>query len=689
MLSTVDFILELESIVDTVDIVKAANKDIYYYDIPAAFDIETSSFYEREEKRAIMYIWQFGIYNLVTYGRTWDEYAKLLKAVKRIMNIDNKLRLCVYVHNLPYEFQFMRKRFDWQEVFLLEERKPVYANNNGFEYRCSLKLSGGKSLKSIGGISEEDNGDLIKYPVKKKTGDLDYDKIRTPITEITEKELGYCENDIRVLLHYIQEKIERDGNVTKIPLTNTGYVRQYCREKCFTRRQSYYDMIQGLYMEPDEYEQCRMAFQGGFVHSNPEHTKKILYNVGSFDFKSSYPSIIAMEKFPITRPTLITEKISLTEFYMLLDCKCCLFDLEIYDVVPKLYHEFPLSASKCIIKEGYTESNGRIVSAYRIKTTVTEQDFFTYREFYDFDIERMVITNLRIFEKQYLPKPIIESCLDFYERKTLLDGVKGREADYMISKAMLNAIYGMMVQRAIRTKWIYENDEYIESSDTLENELDKYNRNKKRFLYYPWGIWVTAYARRNLFIGIRETGNDYVYSDTDSIKILNVEKHMDFIERYNNRIYEKIDKVSFDLGIDKERYSPKGLTMGLWNFEGVYDKFKTLGAKRYLCEKDGKLLLTVAGTNKISTCDYLKKSGEPFTLFDNGLEVPKEYSGRNVLSYIDFATSGEMIDYLGNKYVYHEMSSIHMETSEYNLSMSKSFLDYIRGIREEREEEML
>ena len=36
-------------------------KGKYYYNIPCAFDIETSSFYEGDEKRAIMYIWQFAI----------------------------------------------------------------------------------------------------------------------------------------------------------------------------------------------------------------------------------------------------------------------------------------------------------------------------------------------------------------------------------------------------------------------------------------------------------------------------------------------------------------------------------------------------------------------------------------------------------------------------------------------------
>ena len=41
------------------------NKNIEYFNIPAAFDIEVTSFYDGERlpenKRALMYVWQFGI----------------------------------------------------------------------------------------------------------------------------------------------------------------------------------------------------------------------------------------------------------------------------------------------------------------------------------------------------------------------------------------------------------------------------------------------------------------------------------------------------------------------------------------------------------------------------------------------------------------------------------------------------
>lgn len=687
LISQGDFLLKILS----ADLpVVTNNKKISFYNVPCAFDIEVSSFYYNGEKNASMYIWQFGILNWVTYGRTWEEYQNFLAVLSEVLGLSEDMRLVVYVHNLAYEWQFVRKILKWDKVFFLDERKPVYAITGGYEFRCSLKLSS-KSLAKVG-------EDLVKYKEHKHVGDLDYQLNRFHSTPLTDEELGYCEADIRVLLAYIQEKIETDKQIDYIPLTNTGYVRNHCRKACFKRYKDYKRLMSELTLDADEYSQLKRGFAGGFTHANARYVaegkEKPLENVGSFDFTSSYPAVMLTEQFPMSKSKLIGHIDDWNQFHYYLKNYCCLFDVTLTNVFPKVDYDHPISRSKLIKFEGITEDNGRIVSADVMSLTMTEQDWFVFDSFYNY--EHIEVRMFRIYEKRFLPKPFYRAILELYKKKTILKDVEGEEINYMISKNMLNAAYGMIVTDIVREviEYDYENSEYTKPiKPDLEEAIDKYNKATKRFLFYPWGVWVTAYARRNLFSGILACGEDYIYSDTDSIKIFNPEKHMDYINDYNNKLLNKIEKISAYLGIDYTEYAPKnkkGVSkpIGIWEYEGTYKRFKTLGAKRYLYEKqDGKYVLTVAGVNKKKACEYLvKKYGDPFKGFTHDLIVPEEYSGRLTLTYIDKPCDGVAKDYLGNTCEFHEKSFIHMEPSEYNLTMSseyRGFINLIYGIKED------
>lgn len=686
LLSQTEFLIKVNELLSS-DWLVRDNKRVEYYNVPAGFDIEVSSFYQGEKKpeskRGIMYIWQFGIFNLVTTGRTWKEFEVLISMLQKILSLNENRRLVVYVHNLPYEFQFIRKHFDWDEVFILTERKPVYATTGGIEFRCSLKLAGGKALANVA-------KDLQKYKVEKAVGNLDYEQIRTPLTPLTEKELLYCENDIRVILCYIQEKIEQDGDITKIPLTNTGYVRNYCRKECYSRWKPYRKVMESLTLEADEYSQLKRAFQGGFTHANAHYVGKVLDKVGSHDFTSSYPAVMVLEKFPMAKAEYISNGINESELMELLITRCCLFDIEIWGLMPKLFNEHPISRYKCPVCENAIVDNGRVVMAEHIITTITEQDFFVYTEFYTWD--RIEIKNLRTYQKNYLPKNFVQSVLNLYEKKTVLKDVEGEEINYMISKNMINAAYGMMVTDPIRDELMYSDNTFYTIPKNIAEGIDKYNTNIRRFLFYPWGVWVTAYARANLFSGIVEMGDDYIYSDTDSIKSMNTERHEDYFNSYNAQILQKIEAASQYHNLDKSLFAPytkkgKQKIIGVWDDEGVYDKFKTLGAKRYLTMKgvqstEPKYMITLAGSNKKKTMEYLVGTGDPFGKFTDGLSIPPENSGRLILTYIDNETTGTVVDMFGVPYEYHELSSIHMEKSEYNLSMSEEFVRYLEGLRD-------
>lgn len=704
------------------------NKGIYYYNIPCSFDIETTSFYVDEgeqldyaekmerkkkipdynpEKRAIMYVWQFGINGNVIVGRTWEEFFTMLDRIAEILKLDEKKRLMVFVHNLAYEFQFICKWVQWYKVFAIDERKPIYAVTSNFiEFRCSYLLSG-YSLASLG-------NQLLKYKVKKMTGDLDYSLMRNSKTKLTDKEIAYCVNDVRVVMAYIQEKIENERGITNLPITKTGYVRQFCKNNCLylpkthARNQKYYKLIHELTISNmNEFNLLQRAFQGGFTHANAYYSGALCDNVSSYDFTSSYPYVMVSEKFPMSRAVKV-ELQSKADFETYIenpDKYLSVFDIMFENIIAKETHENPISISKCFKHSNVVENNGRVVCADMICTSITNIDFNVIKMFYTWDSIR--ISNLHVYTKQYLPTPLVKCILDLYEKKTVLKGVEGAEIEYLKSKEMINSVYGMSVTNPLRDEYIFDGEEWgtVESNPVeLFEMLDKHNESGNRFLYYIWGIFVTAYARRNLFTGIYEFQDDYIYSDTDSIKVFNHEKHIAYFEAYNKVVETKLKQACEYHKIDFEKVQPKtkeGKTkrLGVWDFEGTYEHFKTLGAKRYMVHKehalriDGEyypISITVSGVNKFRAVPYLLNDlgkGDIMKAFDNfedGLHIPPEKTGKNLHTYIDDEQIGVLTDYQGNTAEYHEKASVHLEATSYDLSLAKMYTDYLKGIKEEK-----
>lgn len=194
-------------------------------------------------------------------------------------------------------------------------------------------------------------------------------------------------------------------------------------------------------------------------------------------------------------------------------------------------------------------------------------------------------------------------------------------------------------------------------------------------------------------MGIFEYKGDYIYSDTDSIKGMNYEKHKLFHERYNELCITKLKEMCEYHKIDFELCKPKTIKgvekpLGVWDFEGVYHRFKTLGAKRYMIEDENGISFTISGLNKICGVPYLcdnwcynlktrKENFNPFDLFNDGMYIPEDYTGKLTHTYIDIPYHMEVIDYLGNKDVVDELSYIHLSKTDFTLSMTREFLDYI------------
>ena len=673
-----------------------------YYDVSLAYDSEASSFTDDSGNRVgLVYLWGLGLFydgvKYVTTGRSIWEFVETIELIKESCRHD----IVIYVHNLQYDISFFYKCFEFDKMFLVKSRKVAYARYGHIVFRDSLLLAGGRSLNTVG-------KELIKYKEKKLVGALDYSKIRTPVTKLTERELQYQINDVSVLLSYIQEKIETDGGISGIPLTNTGYVRKALRDSCGMDYENHYGLIDKLVLPPRAYWVLKRAEAGGFVHGAEKHVGITLENVGSYDIKSSYPGVILTEYFPMSQPSMVETKYANEHLEELCSQYCVTFVAEISGVVTTQGNEYILSESKIVLlgktpeerKKEFNDMNvftfnGRIICAKWIRYAFTELDWDSFKKFYNYDSVK--VSDCWYYKRGRLPKTIVRPMLDWFAKKTTLDGVSGAEIEYMISKNMLNAIAGCMEMDPVRERfeYDYENREFLPGQKPdIISAVDEENNNNKRFLFFPWGVWILAQARHKLLDVVAHTGADHVYSDTDSEKLLNYERYEQYFKDLNKTFVQKVLDAGKFYGIDRDILIPrkpngKEAILGVFEFEGVYRRFKTLGAKRYLVEKkDGTYALTVAGVNKRTAMEYmagatldhidddnrrilkpchhdttysddelsevgqLTATRDPFEVFKLGMTVPAERAGRLSMEYIDERRTGEVTDYQGRKYKY-------------------------------------
>lgn len=586
-------------------------KRVQYKDLITAFDIETTRLQDIEQ--SIMYVWQWQFGDEYTVvGRTWEQFEAFQRKLKAVLE-DSVL--VVFVHNLSYEFQFLRGiyPFNQDEVFAIKSRKVLKCNMwDSFEFRCSYihsNMNLDTYTKKMG----------VKH--KKLTGTFDYEKIRYPWTELSDEELAYCVHDVQGLVEAIEIEMEHDGdNLYTFPLTSTGYVRRDAKK---AMSQVNYRFVKEQLPDYEIYKMLREAFRGGNTHANRYYTNYTLHNVHSADRSSSYPDVMCNCKFPIS------------EFYRLGDIgyeevvkmigkrqKACIMRVAITGLhLTRSDWGCPyLSLSKCRHIENALEDNGRILSADYLETTVTDIDLKIILQEYSFtDIKFYDVATARY---GYLPTQLIKTICQYYHYKTELKNVPGQELLYMKSKNKLNSLYGMCAQDPVKQSILFIENDFKEQNENEAELLLAYN--KKAFLAYQWGVWVTAWARYRLEEGIQLAHGDvndpnapqFVYCDTDSVKYLG---EIDLTKFNAERV--KDSKRSGAYATD-----PHGIThyMGVYEKEHDMCEFRTMGAKKYVFREtpDDKLVCTIAGVSKSLGGKELEEHGG-ITAFHEGFTFEK------------------------------------------------------------------
>lgn len=417
---------------------RKGKKKKQYLNCVSSFDIEATNIRINAEtgkplRQAAMYIWQMAIENVVVIGRDWDEFKTFLQLIKTWLPKGSTL-IC-FVHNLSYEFQFLRGIYPFQisEVFATENRRILRCDMlNCIEFRCSYFLSN-TSLDYWAGPKAM-NVRHQKLSGKK----FDYSILRWPWTPLSRQEYLYCIYDVLAVVECVHKIMEMEhDDLSSIPLTNTGYIRRIVKQEM---KELGWNYVKDRWPSFDLFCLMREAFRGGNTHANRYYTGLTVSNVWSADRSSSYPDVQCNCKFPISKfhkclPTADVPGLIRKGYAVL--AKVTFHDIALKNP----YWGFPyIPKDKCQATE-FTADNGRILHASELTITVTDVDLRIIMDEYTF-------ADISFGESWFatygpLPDAFTRTLKRLYTLKTKMKGTEAEKLPtYHLIKGQLNSSYG-------------------------------------------------------------------------------------------------------------------------------------------------------------------------------------------------------------------------------------------------------
>ena len=653
------------------------------------FDYDNPKPYKECEKHSLVYFWSFAINENIYIGRELYDFLDLI----RDLHNNCPFYKIIYIHNLSYDFNFLLNIFKFDSVFARKSRHPLVADVNKFRltFRCSYLLTN---------LSLENWGDAYKLSIKKKVGHLDYSKIRTPLTPMTEEEIEYGVYDVMTMVAGLQYYKNQYEHIYNIPLTHTGKMRREC-ESIMSKEIYYNKKITDLMPESlEEYEEQCDAFIGGTVLCNWLYKDRKIKNLEAWDIASSYPFVLVTGLYPMSKFYIARGNY---EQYMYNNNYLYIVKFKAKNVESNFNCHF-LSKSKANSTLKAEADNGRLIRAEEIIYTLTSIDYELFLKCYT--SESIEILSFKWCKAGYLNNNFRKFILKLYADKTTLKGVDEMYSIYMNKKEYINSAYGDFVTKIFADDIIFDLEKsLVDETPWSKDELDeeKYQKKlstvkKKQYKNYKafvHGIFVTANARKRLWDAItyQDMDEHMVYTDTDSIKAHNYKG--DFFEKENQRVLELNQKVANDLGVSIELFQPKDKygnphPLGVWEHEDTYEEFKSLGCKQYIYKTKDGLHLTCAGVSKLAVKCF--KSVDDFRidrhLTEKELHECKDNKGHTAEKLIPYYSTNYGTVVYPDGYVSKYKFGICLMPTTFNLSMSLTDLYYLFNEVREKETEI-
>ena len=437
----------------------------------------------------------------------------------------------------------------------------VYFNIKGHH---TNKVTFHDSLKLLN-FSVDEIAKSFDLPIRKLT--LDYDAKRPVGHELTQHEVDYIRNDVEIMARALDILYKKD--MTK--MTVGGNALDSFKKMC----NGFNKYFPALPLDVDA--DIRKSYKGGFTYLSPKYREKETGAGIVLDINSMYPAMMCQRELPYGLPEPFEGKYVQDSLYPLYVQKfTCSFQIK-PDKIPSIQLKNHMS----FIPNEYIETtNGEIV-----QMTLTNPDFELFFEQYDAEI--ISYDGGWKFKKM---QGLFTNYINHWTEEKIKAKREGNRPQYLLSKLMLNNLYGKLATNPIgRQKRPYLDGEEKTAYAFLPQE-------ERKPLYIPAATFITSYARKYIIEtsqlirdwSTKYKGFDaYCYSDTDSVHCL-----LDDEDVINLSKFMRIDPYE----------------LGAWDLETHFTRGKYLRQKCYIEEVDGEVHSTIAG---------LPKKLAPLITFDN------------------------------------------------------------------------
>ena len=512
-------------------------------------------------------VWAFAVCEIgnpehFVYGNNIEQFIEWCS--------NKKYNYTVYFHNLKFDGEYIFNYLLKNGYELITDKKQkrdktftCLISGMGQFYSIEIFFKVGNhrvnkvtiydSLKILN-MSVEVIAKQFDLPIRKL--EIDYKEFREVGHILTEQEIDYIRNDVEIMARAL--KIMFDLGLTKMTIGSNA-LHNY---------KSMIDNFKRYYPElPIELDQdMRKSYKGGFTYLSPIYKEKEVEKGIVLDVNSLYPSVMKNCYLPFGKPIYFTGKYKYSFIYPLyIQRLSCSFNLK-EGKIPTIQLKNNPSYNPT---EYLTSSNGDIITL-----TLTSVDLKLFLE--NYDVEYLTYDGGWKFKQT---RGLFDKYIDIWSTNKINAKKDGNKALYMVSKLMLNSLYGKFAKNP------YNRSKYPFIGEDGKVSYHLGNVEEGKGLYIPIGTFITSYAREKTIrtsqairdYTLKKYGKDYyIYSDTDSIHMLELPE----------------EELKTFVNIDD-------FTLGYWKLESKFKRGKFIRQKCYIEEDlDGKINVTVAGLPK-------------------------------------------------------------------------------------------